>query len=266
MTNSSNGDWAIVWLRERDAELADEGILPTERKSIEAMLSRPGDLRAVCRDIDRQVSAPGHRVFVLSNILGALNQVAAPDFINARVAVEKAERLDSQIAAKLTELGELLAHRSEVSNEHGISGSDEHIVDTIETALLRSDPETRYRGQQYVLPELQRLQYSFDLKYWPPSELVFEALADAHRRAVQPADSAISQALDGYAGREREAVRLMLARAEELARGPRVPPECNADPEPLPPIRLTDQSITTILSMAGIDVDTDRVKKARQRR
>ena len=265
-TPSRGEHWALQWLRERKAENEAADLVPAENRIIDRLLAAPSQLHGVCKDIDEQVTAPKHRAHVLDVVVGALFPIETREYANAREARDEAERLDDAIAGKLGELVGLLDQRAQLSDDHAVSQNMPHIVEAIDGAYDRCDDRTRSLGRWHVMPELRRMRGQFDLKYWPPSAAVFEALADAHRQEAEPSDPTITEAIEGYSKPALEAVRLVLARLDTLAHPINLPPDEGRPPQLTPVVQFRDRSVADLLAAMGYEASEDHVKKVRQRR
>lgn len=250
--------WAELWLKERKASNEAAGIWPSECKVIGRML-RPTyrvDLHRFYRDLAKKQPDLIDRARALDGLLGVMS-LYRPDRI--REAKEAAERLDA-INREMAELCERMASlhetRHRLTNRHDMTCPDDaHPLDWIEHGLAASDPTTRHLHEWWVAPELERAG-TFDLKYWPTPEAMFSGLADLYAgHESEVIDETMAAAFTGYTATPRALMRALWER------------QSRDRPGTVPPYRLTDASMATLVCVTADDSDAtsaNTVKRARR--
>ena len=161
--------------------------------------------------------------------------------------------------AAADQLAALLDRRDTLQNYTGFSSNARyHILD-----ILHDASEHNGLYDSYVKEDVDRLQYQYDLKYWPIlSEVVLAIGDDAQRAEVTATDPATAAATESPKSGHSDFVRAFLARLDDS----RVR-ECGFIPNDF---ALSDSAMASLVN-CGPDlpfdelVDADFIKRFRQR-
>ncbi|WCD78262.1 hypothetical protein [Pseudomonas sp. TUM22785] len=169
----------------------EHSILRSHNSVIERLLVRELELHNAYSDLHKKLSKyPG----ALNSFFGALLDAAAywaPERIaKAREERDELVRVNQQVAEIGENLAALLRRRDELHNKSGFrSNTQYHIGDLIKEA-------GQYNGHftMYLEEQLEKLQASYDLKYWPAIHDCVEAIADDARVAEIEASDPLTEA------------------------------------------------------------------------
>ena len=177
----------------------------------------------------------------------------------ARQAREDLVGVNRRISELADQLAALLDRRDTIHNYTGFrSNTHYHILD-----ILHEASEHNGLYESYVKEDVDRLQYQYDLKYWPPLSEVVQAIGtDAERAEVTATDPATAAATESRKSGCSDFVRALLARLDDN----RVR-ECGFIPNDF---ALSDSGMASLVN-CGLDlasdelVDADFIKRFRQR-
>ena len=152
---------------------SDHGIWPSENKVIDRLLERSVEMQSLYGELRANLDENQ-----LENLWDALLGVATlwtPESSRALREDQKSlTKINEDIAKLARDLAELMRERYEISERTGfISYEDYHVVDWIDRAA-----KDNYLYRSYVQENLQNLSTRFDLKYWPRTSEVVDAVAD----------------------------------------------------------------------------------------
>ena len=177
----------------------------------------------------------------------------------ARQAREELVDVNGRICELADQLSALLDQRDNLHNYSGFSSSTHyHILDVIHEAS-----EHNHLYESYVKDDLARLQYQYDLKYWPSLSEVVQAIgSDAEIAEVTANDPATAAATESRKSGRSDFVKAFLARIDDnRVRG------CGFIPNGF---LLSDSGLASLIN-CGLDlavdelVDADFIKRFRQR-
>lgn len=249
--------WAETWLREiLPGRRVNQG-LQTEASLITAMIERPETMRPVYVEIARQVPGVTARKVILESALGALADITR--IPSTADTVKEADHLTRQITTNLHDLAKLFEQRNQLAADFGLSVSCGTGIDEwIQAALQRSDRDTQETAEHFIIPVLQTLSARYDGRYWPSDADLLRGIADRQPEGIAP-PALLESGLTGYEGQARR-IRLLDDRLD-MVRGFFVDYS-----EQIPEtFSLPDKSVTALLSIAGVDVDEENVRKTRNR-
>jgi len=177
----------------------------------------------------------------------------------ARQYREELVGVNRRISELADQLAALLDRRDTIHNYTGFrSNTQYHILD-----ILHEASEHNGLYDSYVKEDVERLQYQYDLKYWPPLSEVVQAIStDAERAEVTAADPATAAATESRKSGRSDFVRALMARLDDN----RVR-ECGFIPNDF---ALSDSGMASLVN-CGLDlasdelVDADFIKRFRQR-
>jgi hypothetical protein len=177
----------------------------------------------------------------------------------ARQAREELVGVNRRISEFADQLAALLERRDSIHNYTGFSSNTHyHILDIVHDASEHND-----HYESYVKEDLERLQYQYDLKYWPALSEVVQAIGtDAERSEVTATDPATAAATESRKSGRSDFVKAFLARLDDN----RVR-ECGFIPNGF---ALSDSAMASLVN-CGLDlasdelVDADFIKRFRQR-
>lgn len=200
-------------------------ILPSENRIIERLLSARTSMREVYAELYRNLPAARQR----QTVLGALVTTAAffaPDKTKVvRDQMACAVRLNREIADKARELAVLIRCRRDACPDIRLP-TDCHPADLIERAAQCStDDHKAYLFRWHLLPHLTRLRGQYDLKYWPETDELLDALACVQDDELPAAsDAVMSEAIDSRSHSDADFTRALLAVIDESKIGSFGPP------------------------------------------
>ncbi len=188
-------------------------IWPNVRIIIAGMLKRRIELAEVYDEVHAALASPPRALYVFWDAF-----VHAADGWNpeknraARQAREELVGINSRISELADQMAALLDRRDDLHNYSGFnSGTRYHILDIVHHAS-----EHNYHYESYVKDELERLQYQFDLKYWPALSEVVQAIgADAESAEISANDPATAAATESRKSGRSDFVKAFLARVDD---------------------------------------------------
>lgn len=140
------------------------------------------------------------------------------DIKQARDDLARVAELNLDIRATALQLAKLMRKRSKITEKRGIeSPLDYDPISLFEAACRIADrhdyPDHHHRFTSWVKPELERLRDSFDLKYWPSTADMIEAVAEAQAVDAAPINYLDAAAIGGSRqGSVRDFLRALIAR------------------------------------------------------
>ncbi len=204
---------AEAFLRAELAYNREKRILPSENVIIERLLGRP-EMVLVYRELYKKLPPQQAQLF-----LGVLFSVAAfrdPEKTKkVREQLDRARRLNDDIAVKATELARLMRMRSDACKE--VQLPDDHPVSLISMAGYLADDQKQHLFQWHVEPALKRLANEFD---WPRTADLLDAIAYV-QHSIEPApnDSAVAAAVDSRTHSIADVIRAVLRSIDDAKRG-----------------------------------------------
>jgi hypothetical protein len=201
------------------AELAyniEAGILPSENRIIARLLANPAEMRPVYAELVRRLPTDAERCAVLRRLVSLAAFWSPTHSKGVRDQIERAERMNREIEAKVRELAQLLRDRAAACPDVRLP-DDHHPLDLIERAAESSaDAYKAHAFRSWVRDPLAALRYDFDLKYWPTTAELLDALAGEQARTEpEPYDSAMCAAVGARSHSAGDFVRAVLADLSE---------------------------------------------------
>ncbi|WP_256586292.1 hypothetical protein [Pseudomonas sp. PONIH3] len=241
-------------------DLHAKRIWPNVQSIIAGMLKRRIELADVYDEVHAALASTPRALYVFWDAF-----VHAADGWNptknraARQAREELVGINSRISELADQMAALLDRRDDLHNRSGFSsGTHYHILDIVHEAS-----EHNYQYESYVKDDLERLQYQFDLKYWPALSDVVQAIGtDAERAGVTADDSATAAATESRKSGLSDFVKAFLARVDDNKVR-----KCGVIPNSF---ALSDSALASLVN-CGLAlefnelVDTDFIKRFRQR-
>jgi hypothetical protein len=247
-------------LRTMMEDLQAKCIWPNVRSIIDGMLKRRIELTDVYEEVYTSLAQAPRALYIFWDAF-----VHAADGWNpeknraARQAREELVGINSRISELADQMAALLCRRDDLHNHSGFSSDTHyHILDIVHEASEHND-----LYESYVKDDMDRLQYQYDLKYWPALSEVVQAIGiDAERAEVTANDPATAVATESRKSGRSDFVKAFLARIDDN----RVR-ECSFIPNSF---ALSDSSLASLVN-CGLDlkveelVDADFIKRFRQR-
>lgn len=152
----------------------DRGIWPSENAVIDRLLKRDVEMQGIYNELRGSLINECQLDHLWDALLAVATLWNPKSSKSLREDQKKLKRLNQDIAKCASELAVLMSERYEISEATGFSSyEDYHVVDWIERAA-----KDNYHYQSYVQEDLKRLSTRFDLKYWPRTIEVVDAIAD----------------------------------------------------------------------------------------
>lgn len=247
-------------LRTMMENLQAKRIWPNVCSIIAGMLKRRIELADVYDEVHAALSTTPRALYVFWDAF-----VHAADGWNpeknraARQARDELVAINSRISELADQMAVLLDRRDELHNHSGFSsGTQYHIMDIVHEAS-----EHNYHYESYVKDDVERLQYHYDLKYWPKLREVVQAIGDdAERAEVTAYDEATAVATESRKSGRSDFVKALLARLDDSKVS-----ACGFIPNSF---ALSDSALASLVN-CGLDlnvdelVDADFIKRFRQR-
>ncbi|WP_448110825.1 hypothetical protein [Pseudomonas lini] len=247
-------------LRDMMEDLQARGIWPNVQSIIDNMLKRRIELLEVYEEVFATLAQKPRGIYMFWDVF-----VHAADGWNpeknraARRAREELIGVNVRISQLADQLAAQLDRRDELHNYSGFgSNTQHHILDIVHEAS-----EHNYLYESCVKEELDRIQYQYDFKYWPPLSDVIRAIgSDAEMAEVTANDPATEAATTSRKSGRSDFIKAFLARIDDN----RVR-ECGFIPNSF---ALSDGSLASLVN-CGLDlavdelVDADFIKRFRQR-
>lgn len=247
-------------LREMMESFRAKGIWPNVQSIIDCMLKRRIELMEVYEEVHASLSQKHRALYMFWDVF-----VHAADGWNpeknraARQAREDLISVYTQISELADQLATLLDRRDHLHNHSGFSSSTQsQILDIVHEA---SEHNGLY--ESYVKPDVERLLYQFEPKYWPTLSEVIQAIGiDAEMAEVTANDPATEAGTASRKSGRSDFVRAFLPRIDDN----RVR-ECGFIPNSF---ALSDGSLASLVNCGlglSVDelVDADFIKRFRQR-
>ncbi|NCA72584.1 MAG: hypothetical protein EOM91_21495 [Sphingobacteriia bacterium] len=203
------------------AELAyniEADILPSKNRIIARLIANRAEMRPVYAELVRKLPTEGERCAVLRRLVSLAAFWNPTHSKGVRDQIERAARLNREIEAKARELAQLLRTRAAACPDVR-KPDDHHPLDLIERAAESSaDVYKAHSFRSWVRDPLAALRYDFDLKYWPTTAELLDALAGEQTRTdPEPYDSAMCAAVGTRSHSSGDFVRAVIA---DLAEDP----------------------------------------------
>jgi hypothetical protein len=227
---------------------------------IDSMLKRCLELAEVYEEVHASLAQNPRAFYIFWDVF-----VHAADGWNpeknraARQAREELVSVNGRICELADQLSALLDQRDNLHNYSGFSSSTYyHILEVVHEASKRN-----HLYESYIKDDLDRVQYQYDLKYWPALSEVVQAIGrDAEMAEVTANDPATAAATESRRSGRSDFVKAFLARIDDN----RVR-ECGFIPNGF---TLSDSGLASLINV-GLDlaidelVDADFIKRFRQR-
>lgn len=200
-------------LRNIMEDLESRRIWPNVCSIIAGMLKRRIELADVYDEVHAALASTPRALYVFWDAF-----VHAADGWNpeknraARQAREELVAINNRISELADQMAGLLDRRDHLHNYSGFSSSTHyHILDVVHEAS-----EHNYQYESYVKDDLERLQYQFDLKYWPALSEVVQAIGtDAGRAEISADNPATAAATESRKSGRSDFVKAFGARVED---------------------------------------------------
>lgn len=237
----------------------EQGIWPSENKVIDRLLYRSTEMNEVYEELGRKLSH-GQKENFWDAVLAVATCWTPDSAKKNREDKKELASLNSQIAACAEKLAKLLRQRYELCEGSGFSAYDDcHVLDWIGHASAHN-----YLYQSHLQDKLRTLAGQYDLKYWPRTFEVLEAVAHfAESAEVQTTDGWTEELISSQKSSNADYMRVLLKAIDDRKRE-------YSYPYPLPvDFKLTDRNIANIINCT-LDLDdeeivtTEYVKRARQ--
>lgn len=241
-------------------DLQAKRIWPNVCSIIDGMLKRRIELAEVYDEVHATLAQAPRALYMFWDVfLHAADGWNPQKNRAARQAREDLVGVNRRISELADQLAALLDRRDTIHNYTGFrSNTHYHILD-----ILHEASEHNGLYESYVKEDVDRLQYQYDLKYWPPLSEVVQAIGtDAERAEVTATDPATAAATESRKSGRSDFVRALLARLDDN----RVR-ECGFIPNDF---SLSDSGMASLVN-CGLDlasdelVDADFIKRFRQR-
>lgn len=211
---------AEACLRAEPAYNIEAGILPSENRIIARLLANPAEMSPVYAELVRKLPTEGERCAVLRRLVTLAAFRSPAHSKGTRDQIERAGRLNREIQTKARELAQLLRDRADACPDVRLP-DDYHPLDLIERAAESADIYKAHAFRSWVRDPLAALRFDFDLKYWPTTAELLDALADEQTRTdPEPYDSAMCAAVGARSHSIGDFVRAVLA---DLSEDPGLP-------------------------------------------
>lgn len=247
-------------LRTMAEDLQAKRIWPNVCSVINGMLQRRIELAEVYQEAHAALAQTPRALYVFWDVfLHAADGWNPQKNHAARQAREELVGVNRRISELADQLAALLDRRNTIHNYTGFrSNTLYHILDIVHEA---SEDNGLY--ESYVKEDVERLQYQYDLKYWPTLSDVIQAIgSDSERAEVTATDPATAAATASRKSGRSDFVRAFMARID----GNRVE-ECGFIPNDF---ALSDSGMASLVN-CGLDlapdelVSADFIKRFRQR-
>jgi hypothetical protein len=241
-------------------DLQAKSIWPNVQSIIDSMLKRRIELVEVYEEVYAALAQKPRGLYMFWDVF-----VHAADGWNpeknraARQAREDLIGVNARISELADQMAASLDRRDELHNHSGFgSNTQHHILD-----IMHEASEHNYLYESHVKEQLDRIQYQYDFKYWPPLSDVIRAIgSDAEMAEVTASDPATAAATASRKPGRSDFVKAFLARIDDN----RVR-ECSFIPNSF---ALSDSSLASLVN-CGLDLavdelaDADFIKRFRQR-
>lgn len=247
-------------LRTMMEDLQAKRIWPNVCSIIDGMLKRRIELAGVYDEVHASLAQAPRALYMFWDVfLHAADGWNLKKNRAARRAREELVGVNRRISELADQLAALLDRRDTIHNYTGFrSNTQYHILD-----ILHEASEHNGLYESYVKEDVERLQYQYDLKYWPPLSDVIQAIGtDAERAEVSATDPTTAAATESRRSGRSDFVRALLARLDDNRTG-----ECGFIPNDF---ALSDSGMASLVN-CGLDlasdelVDADFIKRFRQR-
>ena len=237
----------------------DRKILKSENDVIDRLLNRSVEMRPVHDELVGKLHKHQQENFwdAILGVASFWNPESSKKLRDDRRALLN---LNREIEKHAHKLADCIRKREEISEISGISSyEDYHVVHWIDRAA-----ENNYMFQSYVQKDLHILRSRFDLKYWPNTHEVVEAIASLAKESdVYITDDWTEELLSSPKCSMTDFLRVALRAIDDRKKIEPYPYRLPYD------FRMTDNSLATIINCTldlepdGM-VSTEYVKSARQ--
>lgn len=249
-----------ILLRTMMEDLQAKHIWPNVCCIIDCMLKRRVELVEVYEEVHASLAQPPRALYMFWDVFVHAADGWSPE--KSRAARQDREELlgiNSRISELADQLAALLERRDSLHNYAGFSSNTcYHVLDIVHEA---SEHNALY--ESYVKDDLDRLQYQYDLKYWPALSEVVQAIGtDAEMAEVTANNPTTAAATESRKPGRSDFVKAFLARIDDNKVKERgfIP---NG-------FTLSDSGLASLVN-CGLDlavdelVDADFIKRFRQR-
>lgn len=248
-----------IILKKRRKSLIEAEILSSEVVVIDKLLNRSVEMNGVYTELCA-ILTDSQMEFFWDAVLGAATFWNPDSSRKLRDDQKLLIDLNQEIAERAHQLAQLMQQRYEISESTGLSSYDDyHVIHWLDRAA-----ESNNHYQSYIKKDLKLLSTRFDLKYWPRTVEVVEAIAAfADEAEVQVNDEWTEELLSSQKCSTADYLRVLLKAIEGIKE---YGPETHVLPKDF---RITDKSMATIIN-CSLDLDSDAmhtseyVKRARQ--
>lgn len=236
-----------------------KSILPSENVILERLLERDLEMSDVYEELSGRLGSDQGKEQILKTIVSAAAYWNPDEARKFREDKKRLIELNEQIADSAEKLAGLLQFREEISERSGFSAYDDyHFMEWVEKAA-----ETNYRYKWYLADKIASLRSQFDLKYWPTSVEVIEAIKTfALETEIEAMDTWTEASISSKKSSTADFVRTICKALEE---------QTKYDFFGIPnDFRLSDSALASIinctLNLLDDDIiDSNYVKNVRQR-
>ena len=177
-----------ILLEEREYNI-EHSILNSEIKIIDRLLIKSLEMAEVYTEIFEKLA--GNSLKCLMQTLLSTGAFWHPEANRkAREQRQLLIEINQDIAAKSSELSDLIKKRSDLNNRSGFSSNTHYSIGNVVLEASKSNN----LFQMYVKDQLTCLLYQFDLKYWPEITDVIDELANNAQSALVEASDPLTQA------------------------------------------------------------------------
>lgn len=227
-TPKSEADRVEAFLRAERDHLIGKGIHRSKVAVIERVLKSRLNLEGVWTELlDKcpKGNPPGSNwekwQLVVDRIIEDATACPPSKIKESRGAIDRVAELNFEIAQMAEDLVDLLKKRAMLRIHGDIAVPDDYMpLDLMRRAAeLSEDDRTSYLFKNCILPKLDLLDSEFDLKYWPTTTNLLEALAEAqHLEDPRSQDQYVAAATESRQAGNRDFMRVLDKTFDELAR------------------------------------------------
>ena len=234
-------------------------ILRSENVILKRFLERNLEMSDVYKELSGRIPSEQGKEQILRSIVSAAAFWNPDEAKKLREDKKRLVDLNKQIAETAGKLAGLLHNRKEISEKSGFSAYDDyHFMEWVEKAA-----ETNYMYKSYLADKIASLRGQFDLKYWPTSVEVIDAIKTfALETKVEARDTWTEASISSKKSSTADFVRTVCKAVEEQTEYSffGIPND----------FKLSDESLATVVNCALnlLDddiIDSSYVKNVRQR-
>lgn len=237
----------------------EKKILPSENVIINRLIEQDLEMTDVYEDLSRRIPSGQGQEQIIRAIISAAAFWNPDEAKKLREDKKRLIDLNKQIAETAGKLAGLIHNRKEIAEKSGFSAYDDyHFMEWVEKAA-----ETNYRYQSCLADKITSLRGQFDLKYWPTSVEVIEAIKSfAQETKVEATDTWTEASTSSNKSSTADFVRTICKAMEEQTKH-----SCFGIPNDF---KLSDEGLATVVNCALnlLDddiIDSSYVKNVRQR-